>query len=264
MSKHGEGLAESGYSAKDLKRAKDAFEEMGCKVDVIKLHEQLKGVISDDDYKNVSKAYVLIARNGLSCLLGDKTDYDLFKEVTDIEWDTKFKDRGKVKNKLCRHNLCFSETSVMADFAEGISTVVPYTDVPLIDKVRKGIPLLLGEKGANLEVEGNRYYDIHTTGISFHGDAERLRVIGVRVGASIPLHYMWMYKNLPVALPQTINIHSGDIYIMSEKATGNDWKKSSDYTLRHAAGTKYVTKFVNTKKSWIEKFPRLKNYDFRA
>lgn len=33
-----------------------------------------------------------------------------------------------------------------------------------------------------------------------------------------------------------LNLHNGDMYIMSEKATGNDWKKRNTPTLRHSAG----------------------------
>ena len=37
-------------------------------------------------------------------------------------------------------------------------------------------------------------------------------------------------------------INGGDMYIMSEKAVGNDWKRRSIPTLRHAAGgMKYLT-----------------------
>ena len=37
-------------------------------------------------------------------------------------------------------------------------------------------------------------------------------------------------------------LNTGDIYIMSEKAVGSDWRKSSMYTLRHAAGSnKYLS-----------------------
>ena len=37
-------------------------------------------------------------------------------------------------------------------------------------------------------------------------------------------------------------LNTGDIYIMSEKAVGSDWRKSSMYTLRHAAGcNKYLS-----------------------
>jgi hypothetical protein len=39
-----------------------------------------------------------------------------------------------------------------------------------------------------------------------------------------------------------LTLQAGDLYIMSDKATGNDWKKSSILTLRHAAGAaKYTT-----------------------
>ena len=40
----------------------------------------------------------------------------------------------------------------------------------------------------------------------------------------------------------TSQINSIDIYIMTEKTTGYDWRYSSKYTLRHAAvGEKYMT-----------------------
>lgn len=35
------------------------------------------------------------------------------------------------------------------------------------------------------------------------------------------------------------------MYIMSEKATGYDWKKRSIYTLRHAAGCKKYLKLAS-------------------
>jgi len=40
----------------------------------------------------------------------------------------------------------------------------------------------------------------------------------------------------------TINLHHGDMYVMSEKAVGTDWKQRKIATLRHAAGTAEVLK----------------------
>jgi|694.fasta_scaffold32638_1 hypothetical protein len=41
--------------------------------------------------------------------------------------------------------------------------------------------------------------------------------------------------------PIDINVKHGDIYIMSEKASGFDWLKSKRYRLVHAAGSiKYI------------------------
>ena len=41
---------------------------------------------------------------------------------------------------------------------------------------------MLGKKGENLICEGNRYFDIKKCGIGWHGDSERKKVIGLRLG----------------------------------------------------------------------------------
>ena len=94
-----------------------------------------------------------------------------------------------------------------------------------------------------MQAEANYYFDTRKTGIGFHGDSERKKVIALRLGETIPLHYQWFYKSEPVGSRIILNnIKHGSMYIMSEKATGYDWKKKNIYTLRHAAGSaKYTT-----------------------
>ncbi len=76
----------------------------------------------------------------------------------------------------------------------------------------------------------------------FCNHLERKIVIAVRLGQSIPLHYNWFENNIPIGERVILNINRGDIYVMSEKATGNDGKKRKIPILRHAAGCKaYVT-----------------------
>ena len=79
-------------------------------------------------------------------------------------------------------------------------------------------------------------------GIGWHGDAERKKVIGVRLGKSAPLKFRW-YKNSNV-IGDTLSLvlNSGDVYIMTEKTTGNDWKRKNIYTLRHSAISEKYTK----------------------
>jgi len=56
-----------------------------------------------------------------------------------------------------------------------------------------------------------------------------------------PIQWAWFHKNKAISEPYKIKLNSGDVYIMSEKAVGTDWKKSSLYTMRHAAGAdKYL------------------------
>ena len=98
------------------------------------------------------------------------------------------------------------------------------------------------EKLADLVCEGNNYADNSKCGIGFHGDAERRRVIAIRIGAPMPMKWQWFHKSLPVGQPFEYIFDGGDVYIMSEKAVGTDWRSSSKHTLRHAAGcSKYTT-----------------------
>ena len=62
---------------------------------------------------------------------------------------------------------------------------------------------------------------INKCGIGWHGDGERRKVIGVRLGETIPLAYLWYKNNKPLGKKIVINLNHGDLYIMSEKAKNN-------------------------------------------
>ena len=63
-------------------------------------------------------------------------------------------------------------------------------------------------------------------------------VICVSLGDSSVLRYCWRKPGSSTQFGKSIdiNVDHGDIYIMSEKATGYDWKSRSKYRLVHAAG----------------------------
>ena len=44
----------------------------------------------------------------------------------------------------------------------------------------------------------------------------------------------------------------GDVYVMTEKAVGSDWKKSTILTLRHSAGCKKYTTIKEKKRKTSE------------
>jgi hypothetical protein len=111
-----------------------------------------------------------------------------------------------------------------------------------LNTLRKNLLFIIGEKALDLKAEGNYYYDITKCGIGYHGDSERRRVVGVRIGATLPLRYQWFYQSKSIGPFINFNLEHGDIYIMSEKAVGTDWKSSNIPTLRHAAG---CDKFIN-------------------
>ena len=59
------------------------------------------------------------------------------------------------------------------------------------------------------------------------------------------MHWMWYYSDEPRGLNVSIKLNKGDLYCMTEKTVGTDWREAPKkrYTLRHAAGAPmYTTK----------------------
>lgn len=56
------------------------------------------------------------------------------------------------------------------------------------------------------------------------------------------LAYRWYKNSKEVGKEFRIKLGHGDLYIMSEKATGCDWKYRSKLTLRHCASN--INKFL--------------------
>ena len=139
-------------------------------------------------------------------------------------------------NLHARYNLCFADASQTANFSNGIGTTISYEDLPILKGIRKKLPTLLGDKAKDLVCEANYYFDPTKCGVGFHGDSERTRVIGIRLGVSLPLHYQWLHNSKPIGKRARFVIHHGDFYVMGEKTVGTDWLKSKIPTLRHAAG----------------------------
>jgi hypothetical protein len=185
-----------------------------------------------DRAKLPESACLLVMRNYIS------EPRKVFDELVTLKWDSKAIFRGVVKNKLARHNLCFTDKTQEAEYEQGKGTIFAFKTLPKLKAVREQIQDQFDE---DLIAEGNLYYDVTRCGLSPHGDFERNIVIAVRLGEAMNLCYQWYYQSEPVGNKYVVNLNSGDVYVMSVKAVGHDWKKRSQYTLRHSAGcTKYT------------------------
>lgn len=223
-----EGL---GFQLPDIEEIVGRWEELGAVCELYDLGE--KGNIDGEE------AYVLVIRDALAIIGIDPSD--LFKEQMSLDYDKKAFMYGRVVQKKARWNLCFGDESQEPDYESKKGRIVSWKQIPLLDGFKNRMTELFGEKARDLYGESNYYYDIRKCGIGFHGDSERRKVIAIRLGAAMSIHYRWYCQNKPVGEPIEIELGDGDLYIMSEKAVGTDWKKRNGYTLRHAAGCRSFT-----------------------
>lgn len=229
--------AGDGFSVEELLEAKNRFETAGAQCELVDLSAGMQGA---------PEAALLIVRGGVHVTMKHKqkdatgNNYAHLQQVLkELKWDKKAWMKGGVKNKHARWNLCFANFNQRPDYEQKRGRVVSFASVPLLQTIRGTLPEFLGMKASNLFAEGNYYYDARKCYIKQHGDKERRKVIGLRFGtAQMPLCFQWFQKRKPVSERMEFILEPGDLYIMSEKAVGTDWRcyKNNLFTLRHSAG----------------------------
>ena len=224
---------ETGYSLKDFESIIEKCNTLGINTELYNLKE---GIKNHPQFNNSADAYVLVIKNGVKHILKDKNEDDLYDEHIQLKWDTKALMYGRVVNKSARYNLCYGETRQEADYEAGKGTIIPFDDIKLTKIIKDNLSEFFGELAKDLVAEGNLYHNINYNGIGFHGDSERKIVIAIRLGNDFPLRYRWYYQSEFIGNNIDISLSAGDIYIMSDKAVGYDWKLKNTTTLRHAAG----------------------------
>ena len=206
MQKIGKGLADKGYTLDDALKFKSKFEEMGGTALLYDLRDEC-GVNEDEVLKeNCVEAFVLKFEDGVNVLFRNKIRKEiekkegivaevlediykriyekfnadkLFEEQFTFEWDKKYWDtrRSKVLNKHARHNVCYGKEQQEPDYENKKGTVIAYSQLKVMRAWRKELLDLLEEEDDGFVAEGNLYYDVKKTGIGFHGDAERRKVV---------------------------------------------------------------------------------------
>lgn len=225
-------LADNGYSIETLEKIKATLDANGVTTELINLNTN-----TNPDFE---QARVLIIRKGVQHILGETATTQVIAENDALTMDKHALMRGRVVNKHARWNLCFADEDQEPCYEDGKGRIVAWRHIPLMARIREVIAEWTND--VLLNAEANYYYDISKCGIGYHGDAERRKVVAVRLGASMPLYYRWYQNSNPVGEPIELVLNDGDMYIMSEKAVGFDWLKKKIGTLRHATGCARFTK----------------------
>lgn len=226
----GKGLAPHGFSVQELKELAEQFGNCDFRI----LSDSL-----EEPRRRGNEAAVLLIKGGIDRLAGKGTADAMLKEQDAIAYDTKYFDcrRQRTVNNLARLNVVFGTEGAAhtEDYQRG--TIVAWKDVPQFARLRQMLPKFLGDKAIDLNGEGNHYHH-DKAHINFHGDSERKIVVGISLGRTMTLRYCWRAPNSSKCHkgPFDFTIEHGDIYVMSEKASGWDWRCRSKYRLVHAAG----------------------------
>ena len=238
-----------GFQMSDFHYILLKFENLNTEPELYNLSTLSNDKNETENEETKPEAYLLVIRNGVNIILNDLgldqniyNDQMLFQEQANLNVDKKAFMYGRVVNKHARWNLCFDQYSREPDYQNGKGRIIAFDDLPITSKLIQSFPTYFGEKTLNLKGEGNYYFDKKICGIGFHGDSERRKVLAIRLGTSLNIHYQWFKNGKPVGNRIIVPLNGGDIYIMSEKAVGTDWKKKNIFTLRHATGSdKYTT-----------------------
>ena len=248
---YGNGRRDVGFTVQELMKIADSINSSNsmCSAKVISISSVLPEHLQTDK----TNAGVLVIRNGAGLIQcsEDKNIHNSFSadkllaEQQIVEYDNKYFDtrRQKTLNKRARYNIVFSanidnDIKHSDDYRQ--CSVKSFHSLPYLSKFREELPKVFGEeKASDLEAEGNHYYE-EKSGIGFHGDTERKTVICLSLGKPSVLRYQWRLPNSSehTFSPVDINIGHGDVYVMSEKATGYDWRMRSKVRVVHAAGSK--------------------------
>jgi hypothetical protein len=221
-------LSEHGYSCEKLVSLAEYLSTLNLDCEMVLLDRFWEGE------GEAPEASVLVIRRGVQYILGEENTDSIMAEHDGLVMDKHALMRGKVVNKHARWNLCFSEEDQEPDYEKGKGRIVSYRHIPLTQTIRERVALWMDD--VLLNGEANYYYDISKCGIGYHGDAERKKVFAMRMGESMPLYYQWFQNSKPVGDRVKIDLHDGDMYVMSETAVGFDWLKKVKPTLRHATG----------------------------
>lgn len=239
MRKKGEG-----WNLERLLYAKGILEDVfNLEVELYNLNDLLEGVEIEEG-KEPEPAHFMLVKTFLHPDVHQK----ILLELETYKWDNKYWDtrRQKVLNKRARENVCYGPEAQEPDYENKKGTIVSYEKSPLVHRLKQTVEILMQDE--NLIVEGNKYMDVTKNGIGPHGDTERVVVACFRIGEAMPMKFGWFHKSVVVGKTLTVNVPGGALYFMSEKATGNDWKRRNEYTLRHAAGCEKYLKMKGESK----------------
>ena len=197
---------------------------------LIHLHDFIPSI----EDRKLNEAGILIIKNYV-------TDH-LYKEQKGLDWDKMEYRRGRIVNKKAKYALKYNHLSQEPDYPNNKERIINFNDMPMLNQLKIDITKKLNLED-QMSATADYYYNMNTCGTSYHTTTNN--VFNICLGSSIQLHYQWFLNGKPLGDNISITLNHGDLYFISDKASGHDYKRKKIPTLKFAFGCDKYTKIKN-------------------
>ena len=224
-------------------------------ISALRARHKKKSPFKAPDASSLPEAGVLIIRNGVTVLSSKKKpSAQLYEEqMSQVRnYDGIYFDKGKTLVKRAFKTMQFGSEARTASPDYSQATVTAFDAVPVLQKMGNLLQRLLGFDASSFSARSNRYHTDRlepaddggkmkcVSGMGWHGD-ERTDLPSqsacLCLGEPGILSFVWRFpghtKNCPTSIV-SFDVNDGDIYILSDKATGFDWRSRSLLRVVHS------------------------------
>ena len=225
-----------GFSNNDILRVHSQFSETS---EIYNLKDMLPPSIQD-----IPDVFILIIRNNGNNILDQLLQILITSEsnsdgiITGVQWDTEKYKNGQIKQSKEKYKLIFKdlyeEYKINSNYQLNKGTIYNYKRIPQLEYIKCFFESILY---GPFVIEGNCYYNKKECYTSMHRDKKRKKVIGLKLGGSSPLNFRWYHGTIRCSETKTIILNHGDIYILSELATGSIKEKLTKLFIKYSEGS---------------------------
>lgn len=232
-----------GFRVDELESVRQLFESEDYPCQLINL-SQRANLIAITLSSTPEPAWILVIPNGIEAILSavKVKAKDIYDEQNALQVGERAMEYGLVVNTNARYTLCLEDTGKAPEPLNSKAAIIGLNQLPLTKYVRSKLTAYFGSNAKDLRCQGNYYCDLAHGGVGFQAETQSKKVIAVYLGAPIPLYFQWFKQGKAVGERIKLLLKHGDMYMMSEKATGCDWNTQTIYTVQHVLGCdKYLT-----------------------
>lgn len=163
-------------------------------------------------------------------VLPNYANNNLYQTLLAIDWDKKILLRNKVVNRVGKYAISIDDTGKEPNYEENKYRVIAYDDVEEVRDLKDNLSKIF--KQDRLSCKGEYNYNHEKLKLKYQG-AKVNNMMCIHLGDPIQMSFKWYFANKPASDSMEFTLNHGDLYIMSEKATGHDYKLKKNPILKH-------------------------------